>query len=153
MAIRDDQPQRPTSTASETPKRPRGKAFAAQIEATNALALANRDVVNGMQTTLKSAVEAQIATGQQAAKVAAALESGEIAYVAFQHELAALRQEPKPLFIQWDKLDVSDVLPDPKVLGTELADFAADVLIQALGESTQKVLASSSDSPIKPANP
>jgi hypothetical protein len=152
MPVSDDQLKRPANEPNQ-PKRPRGKASAARVEATNALALANREVVNGMQATLKSAVEAQITTGQQAAKVAAALENGEVAYVAFQQELAALRQEPKPLFVQWDKLDVSDVLPDPKVLGTELADLAVNVLTAALGESTQRVLVSSSDSPIKPANP
>ena len=95
---------------TEQPKARKARGSAHRIEATNALALANQELAGGLQTTLKTAIEAQVEIGQQAAQIAHALETGEIGWAAFHAELAALRQDPAPLTPNWGELDVNAVI-------------------------------------------
>jgi hypothetical protein len=143
MPVSDEQLKRPTNEPNQ-PKRPQGKA--ARVEATNALALANQGLAHGLQATLKTAVESQVTIGKQAAQVAHALESGEIGYAAFAHELAALRQEPMPIAPNWGALDVNAIMPS--------SDEMADLILGVCGLASKALPeASKIDGPVKSANP
>ena len=98
------------NTDAEQPKARKARGSAHRVEATNALALANQELAGGLQTTLKTAIEAQVQIGQQAAQIAHALETGEIGWAAFHAELAALRQDPAPLTPNWGALDMDAVI-------------------------------------------
>ena len=108
MAIDTDKLRnQPTQPRKSRPKAVTGD----RVQATNALAMANQSVVGEMQTILRSAVEAQLQSGAQAAEIAHRVQTGELAWGAFQHKLAELRQEQPRFTPTFQTLDVAAILP------------------------------------------
>lgn len=119
MAIDTDKLRnQPTQPRKSRPKAVTGD----RVQAVNALAVANQGVVGEMQTVLATAVQAQIVSGQQAAKIARAVETGELAWGAFEQELAALRQERVKLTPSFATLDVNEILPSADEMASTIID-------------------------------
>jgi hypothetical protein len=94
------------------PRKARAKAITGdRVQATSALAVANQAVVGEMQAILRTAVEAQLQSGAQAAEIAHRVQTGELAWGAFQHKLAELRQEQPRFTPTFQTLDVAAILP------------------------------------------
>lgn len=119
MAIDTDKLRnQPTQPRKSRPKAVTGD----RVQAVNALAVANQSVVGEMQTVLATAVQAQIVSGQQAAKIARAVETGELAWGAFEQELAALRQDRVRLTPSFATLDVNAILPSADEMASTIID-------------------------------
>ena len=122
------------------PRKTRARAVTGdRIEAVNALAVANQSVVGEMQAVLKGAVEAQLQSGAQAAEIAHRVQTGELAWGAFQHRLAELRQEPARLVPQFATLNVVAIMPS--------ADEMAATVIDAIDWAHLDAVASASEKP------
>jgi len=119
MAIDTDKLRnQPTQPRKSRPKAVTGD----RVQATNALAMANQSVVGEMQTILRSAVEAQLQSGAQAAEIAHRVQTGELAWGAFTHKLAELRQEQPRFNPKFQTLNVDAILPSADEMASTIID-------------------------------